>query len=180
MVQHKTAKTISDMISSMELQRLRVTPILQQCDLAIALEALSKPPYEPLWEVSLEHLTLRSIFLLAIASAKRCSELQVLVFDQRHIQLKPKGAGVALYFSPEFMRKNQKPNHVNDRWYIPVVLLQVRVWHSYCPVRALHYYYGYLAEPPELRKGRRHLFVPIQDNNGGIELSEATISAGSA
>ena len=115
------------------------------------------------------------VFLLAMASTRRRSELQVLVFDKRHIQLKPKGAGVALYFSPEFMRKNQKPNHVSDPWYMPGVLLQLRVWHSHCPVRALHYYYGYLAEPPELRKGRRRLFVPIQDKNGGMELSAAII-----
>ena len=41
-------KTISDMITSMELQRPRVTPVLPQWDLGIVLEALSKPPYEPL------------------------------------------------------------------------------------------------------------------------------------
>ena len=42
------AKTISDMIMSMELQRPRLTPVLPQWDLGIVLEALSKPPYEPL------------------------------------------------------------------------------------------------------------------------------------
>ena len=41
-------KTISYMIASMELQRPRVTPVLPQWDLGIVLEALSKPPYEPL------------------------------------------------------------------------------------------------------------------------------------
>ena len=45
-------KTISDMIASMELQRPRVTPVLPQWDLGIVLEALSKPPYEPLREAS--------------------------------------------------------------------------------------------------------------------------------
>ena len=57
-----------------------------------------------------------------MASAGRRSELQALRFDQNYIQFKPKGAGVTLYFSPEFMRKNQKPNQVNDPWFIPVVL----------------------------------------------------------
>ena len=41
-------KTISDMITSMELQRPRITPVLPQCDLGIVLEALSMSPYEPL------------------------------------------------------------------------------------------------------------------------------------
>ena len=45
-----------------------------------------------------------------MAPAGRCSELQALLFDQKYIQFKPKGAGVTLYFGPEFMRKNQKPN----------------------------------------------------------------------
>ena len=116
-------KTISDMIASMELQRPRVTPVLPQWGLGIMLEALSKPPYEPLREASFRHLTLKTVFLLAMASAGRRSELHALRFDRNYIQFKPKGAGVTLYFSPEFMRKNQKPNQVNDPWYIPAVQL---------------------------------------------------------
>ena len=58
-----------------------MTPVLPQWDLGIVLEALSKPPYEPLWEASLKHLTLKTVLLLAMASAGRCSELQALVFD---------------------------------------------------------------------------------------------------
>ena len=103
-------KTISDVIVSMELRRPRITPILPQWDLGIVLEALSKSPYGPLREASLKHPTLKTIFLLAMASAGRHSE--ALVFDQKYIQFKPKGAVVTLYFSPEFMRKNQKQNQV--------------------------------------------------------------------
>ena len=77
--------SLSDMIASMELQRPRVTPVLPQWDLGIVLEGLSRPPYEPLREVSLKHLTLESVFLLAMASAGRCSGLQALVFDQKYI-----------------------------------------------------------------------------------------------
>ena len=93
------AKTISDMIMSMELQRPRLTPVLPQWDLGIFLEALSKP-YEPLREAFLKHLTLKIVFLLAMASGGRRSELQALVFDPQYIQFKPKGAGVTLYFTP--------------------------------------------------------------------------------
>ena len=90
------AKTISDMIMSMELQRPRLTRVLPQWDLGIVLEALSKPPYEPLRE----HLTLKTVFLLALASAGR---LQALVFDPQYIpmQFKPKGVGITLYFTPD-------------------------------------------------------------------------------
>ena len=60
------AKTISDIIMSMELQRPRLTLVLPQWDLGIVLEALSKPPYEPLIEASLKHLALKTVFLLAM------------------------------------------------------------------------------------------------------------------
>ena len=86
-------QTISDMIVSMELQRPRVTPVFPQWDLGIVLEVLSKPPCEPLREASFKHLTLKTVFLLAMASAGRRSELQALRFDQNYIQFKPKGAG---------------------------------------------------------------------------------------
>ena len=154
----------------MELQR-------PQWDLGIELEALSKPPYEPLREASFKHLTPKTVFLLAMASVGRCSELHALRFDQNYIQFKPKGAGVTLYFSPEFMRKNQKPNQVNDPWYIPAVPTgKSEFGPPNCPVRALRYYHKYLTEHPELRKDRRCLFVPIKDNNAGKELSASTIS----
>ena len=83
------------------------------------------------------------------------SELHALRFDQNYIQFKPK-AGVTLYFSPEFMRKNQKPNQVNDPWYIPAIPTgKPEFGAPNCPVRALRYYHRYLTEHPELRKDRR-------------------------
>ena len=73
------AKMMSDIITSIELQRPWMTLVLPQRDLNIILEALSKPPYVPLREASLKHLTLKTFFLLAMASARRRSELQALV-----------------------------------------------------------------------------------------------------
>ena len=124
----------------MELQRPRLTPVLPQWDLGIVLEALSKPPYEPLREASLKHLTLKTVFLLAMASAGRRSELQTLVFDPQYIQFKPKGARVTVYFTPEFIRKNQRPNQVNDPWYILLVSTgKPEFGAPNCKVRALKY-----------------------------------------
>ena len=165
------AAEVQAKIMSMELQRPRLTPVLPQWDLSIVLEALSKSPYEPLREASFKHLTLKTVFLLAIASGGRRSELQALVFDPQYIQFKPRGAGVTLYFTPEFMRKNQRPNQVNDPWYIPVVPTgKPEFGAPNCPVRALKYYHRYMSEHPDLRKGRRRLFIPFKDNNAGKEL----------
>ena len=150
------------MIMSMELQRPRLTFVLPQWDLGIVPEALSKPPYEPLREASLKHLILKTVFLLAMASGGIRSKLQTLVFDPQFIQFKPKGAGVTLYFTPEFMRKNQRPNQVNDPWYIPAVPTgRPEFGAPNCPVRALKYYHRYMSEHPELWKGRHCLFIPL-------------------
>ena len=85
---------------SMELQRPRLTPVLPHWDRGIVPEAQSKPPYEPLREASLKRLTMETVFLMAMASGGRHSELQALVFDPQYIQFKLKGAGVTLYFHP--------------------------------------------------------------------------------
>ena len=75
------------------------------------------------------------------------------------------------------MCKNQKPNQVNDSWYIPAVPTGKSEFGApNSPVRALRYYHRYLTEHPELRKDRHHLFVPIKDNIAGKELSASTIS----
>ena len=83
-------KTISDMIASMELQRPRIMLVLPQWDLGIVLQALNKSPSESFREASLKHLTLKTVFLLAMASAGRRSKLQALMFDQKYIQFKLK------------------------------------------------------------------------------------------
>ena len=73
------------------------------------------------------------------------------------------------------MRKNQKPNQVNDPWYIPAVPTGKSEFGApNCPVRALSYYHRYLTEHPEPRKDRRRLFVPVKDNNAGKEFSAPT------
>ena len=112
-----------------------------------------------------------------MASAGSCSELQAFVFHPQCIQLKPKGAGITLYLSPEFIRKNQGPNQVNDPCYIPAVPPGKQDFGApNCPVTALRYYHRYMTEHPELGKGRCRLFIPFKDNNAGKELSAASIS----
>ena len=114
---------------------------------------------------------------MAMASGGRRSELQALVLDPQYIQFKPNGAGITLYFAPELMRKNQRPNQVNDLCYIPSVSTgRPEFGAPNCPVRALKYYHIYKSEHPELRKGRQGLFVPFKDNNESEELSAASIS----
>ena len=62
-------RIISDMVSTVELERPRLVPIKPEWDLDIVLEAFSKQPNDPLQKASLKHHTCRKS--LAMASAGR-------------------------------------------------------------------------------------------------------------
>ena len=48
-------------------------------NLSLVLHQLTKPPFEPLRKASLKHLTFKTVFLLALASVKRRSEIHAWV-----------------------------------------------------------------------------------------------------
>ena len=87
--------------------RLRV--IVPSWSLDIVLSALKRPPYYPLDAISLKHLTLRTVFLLAIASARRVSELHALRLNL----LTWKPAEVIAYVDPAFLPKVHTNWHCN-------------------------------------------------------------------
>ena len=72
----------------MELQRPRLMPVLPGWDLGIVLEALSKPPYDPLQEASLKQSSM--------APTGIYSEFQIMGFNSKYIQFKPR---YGLYFT---------------------------------------------------------------------------------
>jgi site-specific recombinase XerD len=47
-------------------------------DLNTVLDYIKGPPFEPLKQATLKNVTLKTVFLLALASARRCSELHAL------------------------------------------------------------------------------------------------------
>ncbi|KAL0199818.1 hypothetical protein M9458_003005, partial [Cirrhinus mrigala] len=47
-------------------------------DLAVVLEALCRPPFDPIEEISDRHLTIKTVLLLALSSLKRVGDLQAL------------------------------------------------------------------------------------------------------
>ncbi len=73
--------------------RSRVPP----WDLAVVVEALCKPPFEPIEEVSERLLTLKTVLLLAISSLKRVGDLQALSVAPSFIDSAPGLAKAFLY-----------------------------------------------------------------------------------
>ena len=73
-------------------------------NLSLVLHQLTKPPFEPLRKASLKHLTFKTVFLLALGSGKRRSEIHAWV--HRNIRHQEDWSNVSLYPSPSFISKN--------------------------------------------------------------------------
>ena len=71
----------------------------------MVLQALSKPPFEPLTSLGLELLSLKTFFLLALASAKWVSELYALSVHPSCLRLGEEGSAVSLLPNPAFLPK---------------------------------------------------------------------------
>ena len=65
-------------MSSFEVERPRVPHIALSWDLDVVLRHLMSSEYEPLEHLSLRALTKKTLFLVALATAKRVGELQAL------------------------------------------------------------------------------------------------------
>ena len=105
------------------------------------LDALRKPPFEPLSDIPLELLTLKTVFLLALASGSRRSEIHALVTGPGNIIWHPHQVSIRTH--PDFIAKNQVLGSVSR----PVVIKALedfvgkdRRERLLCPVRALKWY----------------------------------------
>ena len=114
-------------------------------NLSLVLHQLTKAPFEPIKEASLKHLTFKTVFLLALGSGKRRSEIHA--WQNRNIRHQSDWSKVSLYPCPSFLSKNQLAKEGPDS-VAPVVILalaptldrSLKSDRSLCPVRALCYY----------------------------------------
>ncbi len=74
-------------------------------DLAVVLEGLKGPPFEPLLGASLKHLSLKTVLLLALASAKRVSDIHALSVSPACTQFAPGNTRMVLKPNPVFVPK---------------------------------------------------------------------------
>lgn len=90
-----------------------------QWDVSLVLSSLRGSPYEPLAKASDRDLTLKTVFLLALASAKRVGELHALSATVGHSE---GWRSLAFSFVPDFVAKTQNPSvpdHRFDGFSIP-------------------------------------------------------------
>ena len=96
---------LSDLIRSFELQRPVQRSLLPKWDLSWVLVCLQKPPFEPLDKASKFHVTIKTAFLLALATAKRCSEIHALAMDSQHLRFNQSDSSVSLILKSGFLAK---------------------------------------------------------------------------
>ena len=110
-------------------------------DVALVLQSLTGAPYEPLQTCYERFLAQKTLFLLALASAKRISELHALSYHVSHSRA---WAEVSFFFVPGFVAKTQDPSSLALRFegFIVPALPNARNNRNgrLCPVRAVRCY----------------------------------------
>ena len=163
----------SELIRSFELQRPVQRSLTPKWDLSWVLVCLQKPPFEPLDKASKFHVTIKTAFLLALAIAKRCSEIHALAMDSQHLRFNQSDGSVSLILKSGFLAKNQLPSVKPDPIVVPSLARICKWEHTdrlLCPVRALKFY---LKMTSSYRQNRTRLFLPIKGNK---DISKDTIS----
>ena len=147
-------------------------------NLSLVLHQLTKAPFEPLREASLKHLTFKTVFLLALGSGKRRSEIHA--WQHKNIRHQSDWSKVSLFPSPSFLSKNhlakEGPESVAPvviPALAPILDKSLKSDRSLCPVRALRYY---LDRTSDLRQHKELVFVSFK-KGFDKDISPATISS---
>ena len=147
-------------------------------NLSLVLHQLTKAPFEPIKEASLKHLTFKAVFLLALGSGKRRSEIHA--WQSKNIRHQSDWSKVSLYPSPSFLSKNQLAKEGPDS-VAPVVIPALALTldrslksdRSLCLVKALRYY---LDRTSDIRQNKELVFVSFK-KGFDKDISPATISS---
>ena len=119
------------------------------------LRALRLPPYEPLSDASFINLSMKTLFLVALATSKRVSELQAVSVKVARI-----ANDLSLSYVPSFVAKTESIDNPIPRSFLLKNLKDfvgdMEEEKLLCPVRALKYY---LAATNDLAPRSDHLFV---------------------
>ena len=68
---------LNKLLSSFHRDQLKTSRNLPKWNLFVVLNEVFKASFEPIKDTDLKHLILKTAFLLALASGKRCSEIHV-------------------------------------------------------------------------------------------------------
>ena len=165
---------LSELIKSFAIQRPVDRSLAPKWDLAFVLSHMCKAPFEPLDKASLFYLSVKTVFFVTLATARRVSEVHALSMDSDHLRFSNLDGSLILRTQLGFLAKNQLPSRAPDSIKIPKLSNLCRKSDNFnrmlCPVRAVKIYFN---KTKSLRKHRKRLFIPTQ---GDHDLNKSTIS----
>ena len=149
---------------------------LPQWSLPTVLTVLMSSPFEPISNISLKNLTLKTAFLVAVCSARRCSEIQALDCRVQFCNESP--AGFRLRTNPYFLPKVLSDSALNETIsfapFMPNPQSELaKKLNKVCVVRALHHYL--LASNRIRQPGCNQLFVSYKQGAEGFKVSKRRI-----
>ncbi|XP_030070322.1 translation initiation factor eIF2B subunit beta isoform X1 [Microcaecilia unicolor] len=166
---------VARFLKGVSLLRPSVRPIFPSWDLNLVLSALTKPPFEPLLACSLKDLTLKTVFLVAIASARRVSELQA--FSCRSPFLEFSKDRVVLRPVPSFLPKVVSRFHMSQSVFLPVLgsASGTRDQQNLRTLDVKRVLKRYIAVTDDFRRSD-HLFLLFAGHRKGLSASKPTLS----
>ncbi len=153
-------------------------------DLPLVLQSLTEAPFEPLAQADLRSLSWKTVFLLAISSARRVGELHALSVSDDCLRWKTDYSGVSLWPNPAFLPKILNPSTVNQAVELaafkpdPDSLSTGLDLYSLCPVRALR---TYIERTQGLRQSHTQLFLCFEKKKHwmtNFEAASLTLDSG--
>ena len=174
---------IRDLLRSFRLSSAERVMRPPAWDLSKVLTYLVSPAFEPLSQASFRALTMKTLFLLALATAKRVGELQALSSIVTFV-----AGDACLSYIPQFVAKSESLTRSIPRSFLVKSLADFAAGLDtdllLCPVRALRLY---LLRVRSLSPGCHRLFVsprrrtrPLSKNAVSFFLREVISAAGAA
>ena len=97
--------SISSILSSYRLDSARTRNDIPSWNLSLVLNILSKAPFEPIKSINMKELTFKTVFLTALATDKRRSELHALI--RKGLSWSEDKSNITLRVALEFVAKTQ-------------------------------------------------------------------------
>ena len=166
------------LLSSFHRDRPKSSRNLPKWNLSVVLNELTKAPFEPMKDTDLKHHSLKTAFLLALASSKRRSEIHAWVANK--VSNLGQWEKVALFPSSNFIAKNQVAREGSQS--VPPVTIpalttivdrQFKEDRTLCPVPALRYYFD---RTKDLTGSRSLLFFSFKKGHTS-DIRPATLSS---
>ena len=161
---------LKDVVKGVTLQEARTPRLFPAWDLNLVVGMLRSDPFEPINSCPLDKLTFKTVFLISLASGRRCSEVHALHYQSLAWE---SDGSVSLRFLPGFLAKNQPPDQPSPPIIIKAlapILCPDDIDRYLCPIRCLK---SYLKRTKHLRShSKKCLFVsPLESKKSDISVS---------